>query len=87
MKVLAFIVWMGGIIVSIVLARVPVIGYYETKIVFKFGLVLGYAAAFFIVGATYWAIGELFANVAEIKGGISDLKYARIVPEKNTTRH
>ena len=87
MKVLAFIVWMGGIIVSIVLARVPVIVYYETKIVFKFWLFLGYAAAFFIVGATYWAIGELFANVAEIKGGISDLKYARIVPEKNTTRH
>lgn len=85
MKVLAFIVWIGGVIASIVLARVPT--GYRDEVEFHFGLFLGYAAAFFIVGATYWAIGELFANVAEIKGGISDLRRAEIVPQKKTTGH
>lgn len=79
MKILAWFVWIGGLIASFVLGRLPD-HYGDLK--FNFWLFLAYVAGFFVVGATYWAIGELFDNVAEINSGIVSLNHAKIKPEK-----
>ena len=80
MKILAILMWVGGFIAAIVLGRLPT-GYYG-EMVFNFWLFLAYLVAFFIAGGTYWAIGELFNNVASINGGVHALLNGRIVPEK-----
>lgn len=80
MKTLAAIIWIGGFIAAAMLGRVPDRwGYMQVN----FGLFLGYAAAFFVAGATYWAIGETLYNIAGINNKLYWLNRAMIKWKKN----
>lgn len=86
MKILAWITWIGGIIISISVANIEVPGYYSSHNEFNWGIFLLLIMIFFLAGASYWCMAELFGNLDTIKNILQNFRLDQVPERKDKTR-
>ena len=84
LKVCSVICWIGGIIISIVGAFVPVISGYSNKTEFSFSTFLTLMAPFAIDGALFWGVSEVVRQVNGIFNMVSGLRLEKGEKEKGS---
>ena len=73
MKFLACITWISGLIISIVIARQEIIGYYSTKIEFSWKIFFISILSFCLAGSFQWSMAECLENIHLIKDHLINL--------------
>ena len=70
MTFLAWLLWIGGLIISIMTARVTVSGRYSTETVFQWGIFIPSVIIYFTAGASCMCFAELFKNIQSIASAV-----------------
>ena len=84
LSVLAWIAWIGGLILSIMSANVTKTGYYRDETVFSFPTFISLFIPFVVYGAILYGLSVMVQQIADTHGIISGLRLVRktIEPKK-----
>ena len=74
MKLIALVLWIGGLIVAIVTANVDTGRYYAE---FFWGIFLQTAMIYALLGAFAWCIAELFENIQRIADSLQQISITK----------
>lgn len=74
MKVLSWILWIGGLIVSFISARVEISRDFTTRTVFQWSVFIPSLILYFSSGAVCMCMAEMFGNIQTIASAIQHFK-------------